>query len=82
MNEKEKKNLFELFATMKNTRESNTQGVGLGLCISKMIVETFGGEISVESQPNQGATFTFTFEVTLVDKKLNKTRKSFRKYDS
>ena len=47
MNKVEIKNLFKLFATMKNTRESNTQGVGLGLCISRMIVETFEGEIGV-----------------------------------
>lgn len=68
MSEREKKNLFKLFATMNSTRESNTQGVGLGLCISKMIVEFFGGEISVESKPDEGATFTFTFEMTCVDR--------------
>lgn len=49
MNKKEKENLFKLFGTMKNTRESNTQGVGLGLCISRMIVESFDGTVQVES---------------------------------
>lgn len=63
MNKVEVKNLFKLFATMKNTRESNTQGIGLGLCISRMIVETFEGEIGVTSKPNHGSTFNFTFKV-------------------
>jgi K+-sensing histidine kinase KdpD len=63
MTKQEKLNLFKLFATMKNTRESNTQGVGLGLCISRMIVEIFGGEIKVDSEPNEGTTFTFTFRI-------------------
>lgn len=68
MTKKEQKNLFELFATMKNTRESNTQGVGLGLYISKKIIEIFGGEITVESEPDVGSTFTFTFEMIKSEK--------------
>ena len=39
--------LFKLFGYLDETSEMNTQGVGLGLYITKMIVGQFGGEVSV-----------------------------------
>ncbi len=38
-------------------------GVGLGLSISKYIVEAHGGEIGVRSKPGEGSTFSFTLPV-------------------
>ncbi|HET9687329.1 MAG TPA: ATP-binding protein, partial [Pseudolabrys sp.] len=35
------------------------QGTGLGLPISRQILQRFGGEIWVESEPGKGATFSF-----------------------
>jgi signal transduction histidine kinase/CheY-like chemotaxis protein len=35
------------------------QGVGLGLYISKQIVELLGGKISIDSEPTRGSTFNF-----------------------
>jgi signal transduction histidine kinase len=48
--------VFERFWTSGKCRGC----AGLGLAISRAIVEAHGGSMRVESQPGQGATFTFT----------------------
>ena len=40
-----------------------TGGAGLGLAISRLIVEGHGGQISAQSEPQKGSTFTFTLPV-------------------
>ena len=51
--------LFKLFGFLDRTKELNTRGVGLGLHISKQIVQQFGGEIFCESSWGKGTTFRF-----------------------
>jgi two-component system phosphate regulon sensor histidine kinase PhoR len=50
--------LFERFYKSDKARRSD--GTGLGLAIAKHIVQSHGGEISVESDVGSGATFRFT----------------------
>jgi two-component system sensor histidine kinase KdpD len=50
--------IFEKFT--RGARESSTPGVGLGLAISRAIVEAHHGAIAVENRPTGGACFTFT----------------------
>jgi len=49
--------LFKLFGCLKSSRKLNTKGVGLGLSITKMISEEFGGTVTVHSKKGRGSTF-------------------------
>jgi hypothetical protein len=52
--------IFEKFRQGGNTMTDKPQGTGLGLPISRQIVEYFGGKLWAESQPGAGARFIFT----------------------
>ncbi|NOR16030.1 MAG: hypothetical protein GQ544_10010, partial [Candidatus Aminicenantes bacterium] len=59
----EKPDLFSGFYRGKKALQLNPGGVGIGLKIVKHIMEAHGGEIRVESQVNQGSTFTLIFKL-------------------
>ena len=55
----EQRVVFEKFRQGGNTMTDKPQGTGLGLPISRQIVEHYGGRLWVESVPGEGATFSF-----------------------
>jgi PAS domain S-box-containing protein len=48
--------VFEVFQSLQNRRDHHGTGIGLALC--KRIVERHGGDVRVESEPGEGATFS------------------------
>jgi len=68
--DKDKKKLFKLFGSVKDEQmKINLQGIGLGLVISKLIVEKFGGKIDYLSEFGKGSAFFFTFGLEQPDPK-------------
>ena len=51
--------IFEKFRQAGDTMTEKPQGTGLGLPISRQIIEHFGGTLWVTSAPGEGATFVF-----------------------
>ncbi len=50
--------LFQEFSQASSTTASKYGGTGLGLVISKRFCQMMGGDITVESEPGHGSTFT------------------------
>ena len=52
--------IFERFYRAQDKRVAKITGTGLGLTLAREVARLHGGEIEVESQLNQGSTFTLT----------------------
>jgi signal transduction histidine kinase/CheY-like chemotaxis protein len=58
--EAEQEAIFETFQRGGRAARSGAEGTGLGLTLSRRIVELHGGRLWVESRPGAGSTFSFT----------------------
>ena len=61
----EKTKIFEKFARIDNPLTRTVQGNGLGLYITKSLVEMMDGSIDIQSEVGQGTMFTFSIWVDL-----------------
>ena len=55
--------IFDAFTRAENSTTNKVQGTGLGMAITKSIVELMGGTIDVVSQVDQGSTFRVELEL-------------------
>ena len=74
MDEETVKRIFDRFYQADKSRKQ--EGVGLGLCLVKRILDMLGGSITVQSAPGKGSAFTVTLPVkahhtTAAEGKLN-----------
>ena len=60
MSEEFQKRVFETFERERNTTSSHIEGSGIGMGITKKLVELMDGTIEVESKQGEGSTFTVT----------------------
>ncbi len=61
------RHIFEPFERESTATRSGIQGAGLGMAITKNIVDMMGGEITVESEVGKGSTFTVKIPLQLQD---------------
>jgi len=68
--------LFERFVRLERDINSPVRGAGLGLYISKQLIEAMGGRIWIESTgvPNEGSIFAFTLKRSKVSEKPQRPR--------
>jgi len=62
------KNLFQNFYQVDSSLGRRYGGTGLGLALTKKMIELQGGTIIAESLPGKGSTFKFTLPINLIKK--------------
>lgn len=73
------KHIFEPFERETTVTKSSIQGAGLGMAITKNIVDMMGGEITVESEVGKGSTFTVKLPLQLQD--IEKTAEQIKELE-
>jgi signal transduction histidine kinase/DNA-binding response OmpR family regulator/HAMP domain-containing protein len=73
ISEEDRPKVFEKFKQVGDTLTDKPKGTGLGLPISKEIVEHHGGTIWVESELGKGTTFSFMLPISQPDKMVDET---------
>ncbi|MGC9375544.1 MAG: transporter substrate-binding domain-containing protein [Bacteroidales bacterium] len=74
------KEIFKRFNKLEPDKSKLYRGTGLGLTITKNIVNKLGGEISLNSEINKGSTFYFTLPLkTIAEHEIEETNKTIEK---
>ena len=67
MSEDFKNTIFDAFTREESSLTNKIQGTGLGMAITKNLVEAMGGTIDVESEPGQGSCFEVLMDLKIAE---------------
>ena len=70
INDAQRESLFEKFNRLEEDRDSDIEGTGLGLNITKSLVDLLEGDISVSSIPGEGSTFTVKLKQKIFNEEI------------
>ncbi len=73
---KDQRKLFAAFSQVDDALSRSYQGTGLGLVICQELVKLMRGELTLQSTPNSGSTFTVSIRVNLLNTNLSLSEKS------
>ena len=73
MSEEFQKHIFEQFARERTSTVSKIQGTGLGMAITKSLVDMMGGRITVKSEQGKGSEFTISLRFPSGEAKTEQT---------
>ena len=65
-----KETIFDAFTRAESSVTNKIQGTGLGMAITKNLVESMGGTIEVESEPNRGSCFEVILNLKIVENRV------------
>jgi len=60
---RQQEEIFERFMKIDNNKQHLYRGTGIGLFLTRQLVEMFGGKIWVESEVGKGSNFCFTIPI-------------------
>jgi two-component system phosphate regulon sensor histidine kinase PhoR len=66
--------VFHAFQPMADRQPVLREGLGLGLSISRAVIEAMGGSIGVTSRPGHGSRFWFTLPLAACAQRVSSTR--------
>ena len=61
--------IFDAFTRAENSMTNKIQGTGLGMAITKNLVDSMGGTIDVESEPGQGSCFEIFMDLKIAEER-------------
>ena len=77
-----KEKIFDAFTREENSMTNKIQGTGLGMAITKNLIEAMGGTIDVESMKDKGSCFTILLDLKIAKEAQTENIQNMKKQDA